>query len=89
LDYHPISEALLTLPGHRQGGDSIILLTEYKDIATFLGREKLFDSIREQLPGNTPGVLPAANLFEIVEWRLFLDVPAEGDGARMKLLAKQ
>jgi hypothetical protein len=92
LSYHRISSALLITPGSKSGDqNSIVLLTEYKNLAAFIGREKLFASIIEHLPSKTPGVLPAAkreDLFETLDTRVFLDVPAEAS-THFKLLAKQ
>ncbi len=92
LSYHRISSALLITPGSKSGDqNSIVLLTEYKNLAAFVGRKKLFASIIEHLPSKTPGVLPAAkeeDLFQTVDMRVFLDVPAEAS-TQFKLLAKQ
>ena len=92
LNYHRISEALLITPGSKAGNqNSVLLLTEYKNSAAFFGREKLFASILEHLPSSTPGVLPTGkqeDLFETVDTRVFLEVPAE-DSSQLKLLAKQ
>jgi hypothetical protein len=92
LSYHRISEVLLMTPGSKSGDqNSIVLLTEYKNQAAFFGREKLFASIVEHLPSTTPGVFPAGkreDLFETVDSRVFLEVPAELS-TQFKLLAKQ
>ena len=93
LSYERIANAGLITPDHKQTDQvSIVLLTEYKSMAAYNGREKLFASIREHLPSNTPPglkeplrVLP---FFEISEEHLFLDVPAEGN-PQFKLIAKQ
>ena len=67
-----------------------MLLTEYKNLAAYSGREKLFASILEHLPGSTPGVVPIKRegLFETVDTRVFLEVPPEAS-TQFKLLAKQ
>ena len=92
LSYHRISEATLVTSGAKVGDpNNIVLLTEYKNLAAYGAREKLFASIREQLPSNTPGVLKPwqqKDLYQTVDERIFLDVPDEG-GMRLKLLAKQ
>jgi len=57
LSYHRIQETALIAPGVRAGDpNTVVLLTEYKNLAAFSGREKLFASIREHLPSGTPGV---------------------------------
>jgi hypothetical protein len=92
LSYHRIAEALLLTPGSKSGDqNSIVLLTEYKNSVAYFGREKLFASILKHLPGSTPGVLPAGkqeDLFETMDTRIFLEVPAEAS-TQFKLLAKQ
>lgn len=95
LSYERIANAGLITPDHKQSDQiSIVLLTEYKSMPAYSGREKLFASIREHLPSNTPGMrrfhgpqnlLP---VFEISEEHPFLEVPAEGN-PQFKLIAKQ
>jgi len=92
LDYHRISEVTLETPGSKTGDpNSMVLLTEYKNLTAFSGREKLFASIREHLPSSTPGVVPIKRdgLFETVDTRVFLEQPAEANGTQFKLLTKQ
>jgi len=92
LSYHRISEVLLETPGSKTGDpNSIVLLTEYRNLAAFSGREKLFASIQERLPSSTPGVIPIRRdgLYDTVETRVFLDQPVEGNATQFKLLAKQ
>jgi len=92
LSYHRISEVLLETPGSKTGDpNSIVLLTEYRNLAAFSGREKLFASIQERLPSGTPGVIPIRRdgLYDTVETRVFLDQPVEGNATQFKLLAKQ
>jgi hypothetical protein len=92
LSYHRISEVLLVSPGSKTGdSNSIVLLTEYRNLAAFSGREKLFASILEHLPSTTPGVVPIKRegLFETVDTRVFLEQPAEANATQFKLLAKQ
>jgi hypothetical protein len=91
LSYHRISEALLVVPGSKTGDpNSIVLLTEYRNLAAFSGREKLFASIIEHLPSSTPGVIPVKReeLYNTVGTRVFLEQPAEAS-TQFKLLAKQ
>jgi len=92
LSYHRISEVTLEIPGSKTGDpNSIVLLTEYRNLDAFSGREKLFASIQERLPSSTPGVIPIKRdgLYNTVETRVFLDQPAEANATQFKLLAKQ
>lgn|SRR5262249_13329446 len=92
LSYHRISEMLLETPGSKTGDpNSMVLLTEYRNLAAFSGREKLFASIQERLPSSTPGVIPIKRdgLYETVETRVFLAQPAEANATQFKLLAEQ
>ena len=92
LSYHRISEAVIETPGSKTGNpNSIVLLTEYKNLAAFSGREKLFASIQQRLPSSTPGVIPIqrAGLYDTVETRVFLEQPVESNATQFKLLAKQ
>jgi hypothetical protein len=92
LSYHRISEALLITPGSQTGDpNSVVLLTEYRNLAAFSGREKLFASIQERLPSSTPGVIPIKRdgLYDTVETRVFLEQPVEANATQFKLLAKQ
>jgi hypothetical protein len=91
LSYHRIQETELVAPGVKAGDpNTIVLLTEYKNLAAFSGREKLFASIREHLPNGTPGVLrqQQEDLYEPVGTRMFTEVPDDGRTG-LKLLAKQ
>jgi hypothetical protein len=92
LSYHRFAEGLLVTPGSSAPSKtSIVLLTEYKNTAAFLGRDKLFASILEHLPSSRPGVIPAAkreDLYESVETRVLLEEPDEAS-TQFKLLAKQ
>lgn len=91
LDYHRIHNATLVIPGHRIGDpDSIVLLTEYQNLAAYSESEKLFASIRERLPKSTPGVFKPTkpeDLYETVETSVFVEEPDTGAG--FKLLAKR
>src|SRR6267154_6049145 len=91
LSYHRIQETVLEAPGVKAGdSNTIVLLTEYKNLAAFSGREKLFAAIREHLPSGTPGVLrqQREDLYETVGTRMFMEVPDDGRTS-FKLLAKQ
>jgi hypothetical protein len=92
LSYHRIQETVLFVaPGSKTGDpNTIVLLTEYKNLAAYSGREKLFASIREHLPNGTPGVLrqQQEDLYEPVGTRMFTEVPDDGRTG-LKLLAKQ
>ena len=91
LSYHRIAEAVLITPGSMSGDqNSIVLLTEYKNQAAFFGREKLFASIRKQLPKNTAGIVRAlqqVDLYETVSARVFHDY-SDTDKVRVQLLSK-
>jgi hypothetical protein len=92
LSYHRIQETVQIAPGSKTGDpNSIVLLTEYKNLAAFSGREKLFASISEYLPRGMPGVVPIKRegLYNTVDTRVFLEQPAEANGTQFKLLAKQ
>jgi hypothetical protein len=92
LSYHRIQETQLVVPGVKAGDpNTIVLLTEYKNFAAFLGREKLFASIREHLPNGTPGVLrqQREDLYEPVGTHMFTEVPDDGRTGLKLLPAKQ
>jgi len=91
LSYHRIEETVLIAPGVKVGDpNTIVLLTEYKNMAAFSGREKLFASISEHLPSGTPGVMrqKREDLYETVGTRMFMEVPDDGRTG-LKFLAKQ
>lgn len=72
--------------GHR----SIVLLTEFKNAATYYGSEKLFASIAAQLPNNTSAVVrphKQVDLYETMSTRVFQDY-SDMDDARFRLLSK-
>ena len=91
LDYHCIQNAVLEISGHKVGdASSIVLMTEYKNLDSFMQSEKLLASIRERLPKSTPGVLEAVkpdDLYETVDSRVFLEEPETSGG--FKLVAKR
>jgi len=92
LSYHRISEVVLVTPGSKTGDpNSIVLLTEYRNLAAFSERKKLFASILEHLPRSTPGVVPIKRegLYDAVDTRVFLEQPAYANAPEFKLLAKQ
>ena len=68
---------------------NIVLLTEFKNSAAYNAREKLFASIRKQMPNNTSAVLrvPPENLYETMSTRVFQDY-SDTDNARFRLLSK-
>ena len=84
LSYHRIAEK-----GSQEGDREIVLLTEYKNQASYDAREKLFSSIRKELPNNTFVVrLPQKlDLYDIMNTRVFQDY-SDIDSARFRLLSK-
>ena len=93
LSYHRIQEVQLVTPGSKTGDpNSIVLLTEYKNLAAFSEREKLFASILDERgPKSTPGVISAAKpeeLYATVDTRTFMEQPAGPNTTQFKLLAK-
>ena len=94
LDYHRIATATLVTPGHKNGRNenpnSVVLMTEYKNMDAFMQSEKLFASIQERLPRSTPGVFQPTKpdgLYETVDLRVFVEEPETSGG--FKLIAKQ
>ena len=72
------------------GHHSIVLLTEFKNSATYYASEKLFTSIAAQLPNNTSAVMRShkqADLYETMSARVFQDYSDMSD-ARFRLLSK-
>ena len=67
---------------------SIVLVTEYANMATYLERDKLFASIGEHLSSNTPRSMLKLQGDGEPEEHLFHGVPAEGT-PQLKYLAKQ
>lgn len=85
VSYHRILEQ-----GNRDNDRNIVLLTEFKNSAAYEAREKLFASIREQLPNNTSGVVRPGqqeDLYETLSTRVFQDY-SDTDNARFRLLSK-
>jgi hypothetical protein len=85
LSHHRIAEQ-----GSRESDRNIVLLTQYKNLAAYNAHEKLFASIRKQLPNNTSGVVrppQQEDLYETVSTRVFQDY-SDTDNARFRLLAK-
>src|SRR5215469_2962164 len=92
LSYHRVSEVQLAMPGSKAGDpNAIVLLTEYKNLAAFSGREAVFASILRRLPDSTPGLVPLRpeELYETVETRVFMEQPANPDTAQFKLIVKK
>lgn len=94
LDYHLIhslAQKVPVPPGYKVGDpDSIVLVTEYKNLAAFQESEKLFASIRERLPKSTPGVFKPSRpvtVPETVDSRVFVEEPEVSGG--FKLLAQK
>jgi hypothetical protein len=93
LDYHRIGNAALVTPRHKVSDPhSLVLMTEYKNLAAFQESEKLFDSIRERLPKSTPGVLKPQGLkpedvYEVVDSQVYFEEPEVKGG--FKLLARR
>lgn len=92
LNYHRISELAARIPGVKPGDpDTILLLTEYKNLKAFQEREKVFAPIAARLP-TTPGVITPSNpdeLYETVDTRVFAEEPEGTHTPEFKLLAKQ
>jgi len=91
LSYHRFSEALVMASGSQTSdANSIVLLTEYKNLDTFSGREKTFAWILKHLPSSTSGLVPVNGdeLYKIVDTRVLLEQPAEAHAAQFKLLDK-
>lgn len=99
LSYHRVSEVQLVrmdvtgaTPGSKADDpNSIMLLTEYKNLTAFSGREVVFASILRHLPSATPGVVPLRpeELYETVETRVFMEQPANPGTAQFKLIGKK
>ena len=73
----------------RKNDQNIMLLTEFKDAAAYDAREKLFSSIRKQLPDNASAVMPLkqSELFETVRILVFQDY-SDTNRERFRLLSK-
>lgn len=89
LSYRRIAEK-----GSQEDDREIVLLTEYKNQASYDAREKLFSSIRKESPNNTffvgmfDGRLPQKqDLYDIMNSRVFQDY-SDIDSARFRLLSK-
>ena len=89
LSYQRIAEE-----GSQESDREIVLLTEYKNQAANDAREKLFSSIRKDLPNNAFVLrfdgqrLPQRqDLYDIMNTRVFQDY-SDIDGARFRLLSK-
>ena len=85
LNYHRIADR-----DNVTSDPSILLLTEFKNSAAYDAREKLFASIRKQLPNDTSAVIrpnQQSELYETVSTRVFDDY-SYMDNARFRLLSK-
>ena len=73
----------------RKNDQNIMLLTEFKNAAAYDAREKLFSSIRKQLPDNASAVMPLkqSELFETVRILVFQDY-SDTNRERFRLLSK-
>lgn len=92
LSYHRVSEVQLAARGTTTGDpNSIVLLTEYKNLSTFSGSEVVFASILRRLPSATPGLVPLRpeELYKTVETRVFTEQPANPDTAQFKLITEK
>ncbi len=93
LDYHRMQNAVIYTLGRKVGDPhSMVLMTEYKDLASFEQSENLFASIRERLPKSTPGVfkpqgLKPEDVYEVVDSQVYLEEPEVSGG--FKLIAKK
>ena len=77
LSYSRIAEK-----GNEESDGNIVLLTEYKNQASYDAREALFDSIRKKLPNNTSGIVRPSrqeDLYEILGTRVFQDYSEMSD----------
>jgi hypothetical protein len=84
INYNRIAE------GESRGTDAnIVLLTEFKNSAAYDAREKLFASIRKQLPNDASSVMrvPQGDLYEFMSTRVFQDY-SDTDNARFRLLSQ-
>lgn len=71
--------------------NALVLLTEYKNLAAFENRDKVFASIAAQLPNTPPGVIKPTypeGLYETEDTRVFMEEPAQACSPGFKLLAK-
>lgn len=84
LSYHRIAEQ-----GNKESNRVIVLLTEYKNSTAYDAHEKLFASIRKQLPNTTSGVIRPSrqeDLYETVSTSVFKDY-SDMYNARLQPLA--
>ena len=66
LDYHIIQNAVLERPGAKLG-DSIVLVTEYKNMDAFMESQKVFAAMREHTNWETDGVVKQRTLEDLAE----------------------
>jgi len=74
---------------NRKNDQNIMLLTEFRNTMAYDAREKLFSSIRKQLPDNASAVMPLkqSELFETVRTLVFQDY-SDTNRERFRLLSK-
>lgn len=91
LSYLRFSEVQIVAPFSRSDPNSIVLLTEYKNLIAFSGREVVFTSILRRLPSATPGLVPLRpeDLYETIETRVLMEQPTNPDTAQFKLIVKE
>ncbi|MGB7494113.1 MAG: hypothetical protein WBR26_17225 [Candidatus Acidiferrum sp.] len=93
LNYYRISELGARIPDVKPGDpNSIVLLTEYKNLKAFQERENVFAPVAARLPSTPPGVMSPSNpdeLYETVDTGVFTEQPAETHTPEFKLLAAQ
>jgi hypothetical protein len=91
LSYHRFVEEALIRLGEKHATRTIVLLTQYKNQASYDAREKLLADRGEQFYNNTPGIFrpnPPEALLRSINTTVFQEVPGAGD-TEFKLLAKQ
>lgn len=91
LSYSRFVEATQPVPGGAER-NSIFLLTEYKNLATFAARDQIFASIQERMLHSRPGLIAEEGKPEEsygpTDMTILLEEP-ENRGAQLRLLAKQ
>ena len=79
LSYHRVSNAGLVTPNHRVWDeDSIVLLTEYRNMDAFTESQKVFAAMRERINWQTGGVVKPRALEDLVvrlNTEVFVEAP--------------
>jgi hypothetical protein len=79
LSYHRFSNAGLVTPNHRVlDENSIVLLTEYKNMDAFTESQRVFEAMRERINWQTGGVVEPRALEDLVErlnTEVFVEAP--------------